>query len=238
LKLPGKVAYWLFFLTLPGLLISATINLEFSSPLLYQNGFQKYNVSQTTGLTEAELEKAARGLISYFGSDEEFISLTVTKDGQAFELFNEREIVHLKDVKALVELDRRLLIGTAVYIGIYAGMCLFWRRREYWRRLARGTFIGSIITGGVIIALGLGSLVMDFDQIFLRFHYLAFTNDLWMLDPSRDYLIMLFPEGFWFDTAVLFGQIALGTAAALGGVSAWYLRKTKRLNSQSEPLTN
>jgi integral membrane protein (TIGR01906 family) len=235
LKIAGKVAYWLFFLTLPALLISATINLEFSSPWLYQNGFRKYNVSQTTGLTETELAKAARGLISYFNSDEEYISLTVTKDGQAFELFNEREIVHLKDVKALVELNRRLLIGTAAYIGVYAGMCLFWRRRKYWRRLARGTFIGSIITAGVVIALGLSSLVMDFDQIFLRFHYLAFTNDLWMLDPSRDYLIMLFPEGFWFDTAVLFGQITLGVAAALGGVSAWYLRKTKRFDSQREP---
>jgi len=238
LRIIGKITYWLFLLSLPALLISATINLEFSSLWLYKHGFQKYNVSQTTGLTETELEKAARGLISYFNSSEEYIELTVLKDGQAFELFNERETAHLKDVKALVQLNRRLLTGTAVYIGIYAGMCLFWRKREYRHRLARGTLIGSIITVGMIAALGLGSMLMDFDQIFLRFHYLAFTNELWMLDPSRDYLIMLFPEGFWFDTAVLFGQITLGVAGTLLGVALVYLRRTRRIKDQREYSPN
>ena len=238
MKFLGKIAYWLFFLSLPALLISATINLEFNSLWLYQNGFQKYNVSQTTGLDETELEKAASGLISYFDSDEEYIRLTVLKDGKSFELFNEQEIIHLKDVKALVQLNRRLLVGTAIYIGIYAGMCLFWRKKEYWHRLARGTLIGSIITVGMIAALGLGSMLLDFNQIFLRFHYLAFTNELWMLDPSRDYLIMLFPEGFWFDTAVLFGQITLGVAGTLCGVAGGYLRRTRRTKDQREYSPN
>jgi integral membrane protein (TIGR01906 family) len=43
---------------------------------------------------------------------------------------------------------------------------------------------------------------MDFDALWTRFHQIAFRNDLWQLDPTRDYLIMLFPEPFWF-TATL-----------------------------------
>jgi len=131
LRILGTVAKWFFILSLPALVISATVNFEFNSLWLYKNGFQKYNVSQITGLDEAELEKAARGLISYFNSDEEYISLTVVKDGQPFELFNQREIAHLKDVKGLVRLSYRLLLGTAIYVGVYAGMCLLWRRKRY-----------------------------------------------------------------------------------------------------------
>ena len=228
MKILANIARWLFILCLPPLLMSATIAIEFNSLQLYTNGFEKYNVSQTTGLSETELEKAAAGLISYFNSDEEYISLTVIKDGADFTLFNERETGHLKDVKGLIRLNFRLLLGTAIYVGIYAGMCLFWKRKKYWRSLARSVVIGASIALGLIVALGVGSLVMNFDQLFLRFHFLAFTNDLWMLNPATDYLIMLFPEGFWFDAGMLFGQVIAGAAGILLGVGLVYLRRTRK----------
>jgi uncharacterized membrane protein len=49
-----------------------------------------------------------------------------------------------------------------------------------------------------------------------------------MLDPTRDYLIILFPEGFWFDAALLFGQITIGVAGTLLAVSLVYLRRTRK----------
>ena len=48
MKILAKVARWLFILTLPALLLTATIRIEFSSLRLYENGFEKYNVSQST----------------------------------------------------------------------------------------------------------------------------------------------------------------------------------------------
>jgi integral membrane protein (TIGR01906 family) len=228
LKILSAVARWLFILSLPPLILSATIHCEFNSLRLYQDGFEKYDVSQTTGLSPTELTKAASGLISYFSSDEEYISLTVLKDGQPFELFNQREIAHLKDVKALVKLNFHLLLGTAIYAGVFAGLCLFWQKRQYRRGLVRGIFIGSLITLGVIAALGIAAATLDFNQLFTQFHFLAFTNELWMLDPARDYLIMLFPEGFWFDAALLFGKVSAGVAGALCGLSAWYLRRARK----------
>ena len=228
LKVLGIAAKWLFMLCLPILLLTASIGWAVNSLWLYEYGFQKYSVSQTTGLAEVELDKAATGLISYFNSDEEYISLTVVKDGKPFELFNQREVAHLKDVKGLIRLNYRLLLGTAIYVGAYAGVSLFWRRKRYWRRLAWGVIGGSSITLGMMLALGIGSTVLDFGQLFTQFHFLAFTNELWMLDPTKDYLIMLFPEGFWYDAAMLFGQITAGIAATLGGVAGGYLWKTRK----------
>jgi len=229
LRALGIVGKVLFMVCLSILVVTATIAFEFNSLWLYKNGFQKYNISQTTGLAEAELDKAARGLISYLNSDEEYISLTVIKDGRPFELFNQREVAHLKDVKGLIRLDYRLLLGTAIYVGVYAGICLWWRRRRYWRRLAWGVVGGSSIALGMMLALGIGSTVLDFGQLFTQFHLFAFTNELWMLDPTRDYLIMLFPEGFWYDIAMLFAKIiTLGIAGTLCGVAGRYLWRTRR----------
>ena len=231
LKNLGTVARVVFILALPAVLISAVIAFEFNSLWLYKDGFEKYNVSQTTGLAEAELEKAAAGLISYFNSDEEYISITVVRDGQPFELFNQREVLHLKDVKQLVRLDYRLLLGTAIYVGVYAGVCL-WRRKKYRRKLARAVIIGGSIALGMIVVMGVGSTIQGFDQLFTQFHFLAFTNEFWMLDPSRDFLIMLFPEDFWYDASMLFGQIVAGVAGTILGVAGGYLWWVRRTKSQ------
>ena len=227
MKIFTITAKWLFSLCLPILLLTASIGWAVNSHWLYQYGFEKYDVSQTTGLAEVELEKAATGLISYFNSGEEYISLTVIKDGELFELFNQREAVHLKDVKGLIRLDYWVLLGTLIYALGYAGVSLFWRRKKYWRRLAWGVVGGGGITLALMLAIGLG-ILLNFDQLFYQFHLLSFTNEFWQLDPTRDYLIMLFPEGFWYDAAIFCAGITVGLAIILGGVAGGYLVFSKR----------
>ncbi len=226
LKVITIAAKWLFLLCLPVLLLTASIACVVNSLWLYEYGFDRYGVSQNTGLAEEELEKAATGLISYFSSDEEYISLTVVKDGNPFVLFNEREVAHLKDVKGLFRLDYTVLLWTFVYSLVYTTIALFWHKGRYRRRLAVGVVGGSGVTLALMLALGLGT-VLGFDQLFLQFHLLSFANELWQLDPTRDYLIMLFPQGFWYDTTI-FCALATGIAAVvLGGVAGVYLKITK-----------
>jgi integral membrane protein (TIGR01906 family) len=227
MRILSIVAKWLFMLCLPILLLTASLGWAANSLWLYKYGFEKYNISQATDLASSELDKAARGLIGYFNSNEEYISLTVVKDGEPFVLFNQREIVHLKDVKGLIWLDYRVLLGTLVYVLAYAAVCLFWRKRRYWRRLAWGVVGGGGITLALMLALGLGTL-FSFDQLFWQFHLISFSNQLWLLDPTKDYLKMLFPDGFFYDAALFCAAITTGLAIILGGVAGGYLRFTKR----------
>ena len=222
MKILGITAKWIFVLCLPVLLLTAGIGWAVNSLWLYEYGFEKYGVSQNTGLAEAELDKAARGLISYFNSDEEYISLTVTRDGKSFKLFNQREAVHLKDVKGLIWLDYRVLLGTLIYFLGYAGVSLFWGKRQYWRRLAWGVVGGSSLTLALMLALGLATR-LGFDQLFLQFHLVSFANEFWQLDPAKDYLIMLFPRDFWYDATLFCALATAGMAVILGGVAGWYL---------------
>jgi integral membrane protein (TIGR01906 family) len=69
---------------------------------------------------------------------------------------------------------------------------------------------------------------VNFEWFFYQFHLISFANDLWQLDPTTDYLIMLFPQGFWYD-ATFFCTVATAGMAVIAGVAGWWrLRKEKR----------
>jgi len=71
--------------------------------------------------------------------------------------------------------------------------------------------------------VGIWALI-DFEGLFLTFHLTSFSNDLWMLDPSKDYLIMMFPERFFFDAALfLVGSTAVEALILGGGTWAYRL---------------
>ncbi len=213
------------------LLLMASIGGAVNSLWLYEYGFHKYDVSSTTGLDDTELRKAATGLINYFNSNEEFISITVAKNGKPFQLFHQREVVHLKDVKGLIRLDYWVLLGTFIYVATYTIFSLLWQKGKYRRQLGWGVVGGSSLTLALMLALGLGTL-MGFDQLFWQFHLISFSNDFWLLDPTRDYLIMLFPQGFFYDVFLFCALATAVGAIILGGVAGSYLYSTaKRIAS-------
>jgi integral membrane protein (TIGR01906 family) len=222
MRLLAFVVRWLFIICIPILPVTASVGWAVNSLWLYEHGFEEYHVSLTTGLADTELDKAARGLISYINCGSEDIDITVEKDGKPFPLLNQREIIHMRDLKALVWLDYRLAMVTLIYALAYGGVSFFWHRPQYWRQLAKSVAIGSSITLAILLALCIGTL-LNFEQLLLQFHLISFSNDFWQLDPSRDYLIMLFPEGFWYDFTLFVALAASGMALVLGGLAGGYL---------------
>ncbi len=227
LRILGTIAKWVFMLCLPTLLLTANIGWTANSPWLYEYGFHKYDVGSVTSLADSQLENVAMVLVSYFNSDEEYITLTVVKNGEPFQLFNQREVVHLRDVKGLIWLDYWVLLGTLIYAVGYAVGSLFRQKGRYWQRLAWGLVGGSSLTLALMLALGLGTL-MGFDRLFWQFHLISFSNDLWQLDPTRDYLIMLFPQGFFQDAALFCALVTAVGAVILGGVAGGCLFFTRK----------
>ena len=228
LKILVIIARWLFALSLPFLLLTASVWWGVNSHWLYTSGFERYDVSQTTGLSQGELERIATELIDYFNSGEEFINIIANKDGQSFELFTDEEILHFRDVKGLFRLDFYVLLGTGGFVVGYAAVSLLWRRPRYWRGLAKATIIGSSITLVLMLALGIGTL-LDFDQLFLHFHLLSFSNEFW---SAEGYMVLLFPRDFWYNTAIYCAAATAGGAVILDAVTGGYLLATKRAASE------
>jgi len=230
MRILGIIAKWLFMLCLPVLLLTVSLGWAANSLWLYKYGFEKYNISQTLAdsglkLTDSELENIYAGLISYFNSPDEYISITVVKDGKPFNLFTPEETIHFRDVKGLIRLDYWVLLGTLVYALAYAGVRLFWQKRRHWRHLAWGLVGGGSLTLALILLVfGLGTL-LGFDQLLYRFHLVFFTNLYW---SAEGYMLLLFPENLLRDMALFCAATTAGLAIILGGVGGGYLLTTSR----------
>ncbi len=228
LKILLIIAKWLFALCLPCLLLTASIWWAANSHWLYTSGFAKYEVTASTGLTEAELDRVATELIDYFNSGDEYVDITVIKDSQPFELFTEEEILHFRDVKGLFRLDFYVLLGTGIYAIGYAAISLIWQRPRCRRGLAWATLIGSGITLVIMFTLGVWAW-LDFDGFWLRFHFLSFSNEFW---STEGYMLLLFPQDFWFDTVFYCALATAGGAVILGAVATGYLLITRKAKSR------
>ena len=219
-KVLTAIASVLFVICIPMLLITTDLRFAINSASLYEYGFNKYHVSEATGLDKEELLGVADQIITYFNSDEEFLDV---------DLFNERDVAHMKDVRGLVQLAYRLQLASLAYIVVYAAINFVLLRGAFWRDLARRLVWGGGTLIVLLATLGVWSVV-DFDSLFLLFHLVSFSNDLWRLSAG-DNLLLMFPEGFFNDATLFIAGAAVGEAIIIGGVAWGFLalrRKAER----------
>ena len=228
MSIKTRVAQGIFVVCVPIFLFTAAIGFAFNSQWLYRHSFAKNEVTTVTGISLSELNKAAGALIKYWNSREEIIDIVVEKNGEPFALFNEREVSHLKDVKNMVRLDYIVFLITGFYILVYSGVAIRSRRAAQLWGLASAGFYGSILCLGAIVIVGIAAAI-DFVGLWHQFHLLSFANDLWLLDPSCDYLIMMFPEEFWLDAALIVGGMMVVSALLVGASSWLQLRKISKV---------
>ncbi len=125
----------------------------------------------------------------------------------------ETEVINMFYVKRLVRGVYRLSeIAGAYLLGFVLVGFYIWRR-EFLARLGRAVVLSGATMLGLGLLVGIGSLGGGFDRMFLLFHEISFTNDFWQLNPSRDALIAMFPQGFFFDATILIvGSIVVQAA--------------------------
>ncbi len=220
MKIVNIIQWLIMVFTIPSLLISAMVISYSQSLSLYENGFSKYNISQVTGISREQLHDAAGALIDYFKNMRDTPQIKVNIKGKELPLYNEKELLHLKDVCSIIDVFRTLLIISIILL-LTVGVLLLYRK-EY-QKLLRGLQIGAFLTFTLILIVVLWS-VIDFDSLFYLFHIVSFSNNLWLLDPQKDYLIKMFPEGFFNDAAISMVTTILIEAAVLFAV-AFLLQK-------------
>ena len=188
-----------FVLLLPLLLISTSLRALVTDRDLILRGFQDNRVALTTGLDEPQLERIADAFVAYFQGPPGQIQMQVTVNGQPRPLFNQREVGHMQDVQALIQWFLRMQVVAAIVVVARVALAVVVDREP--GPLGAEMLWSMALMIGIVVLVGVLSLI-DFDALWTRFHQIAFRNDLWQLDPSRDYLIMLFPEPFWFTATI------------------------------------
>ena len=106
--------------------------------------------------------------------------------------FNQKEKLHMQDVKNLVD-NGFLLYYFCIILLISVIIYYVYTKKKFNHVL--------IYSGGIIIGFCLVSFLLQaqFQYFFIKFHELFFDNNLWLLNPATDKLIILLPEQFFVD---------------------------------------
>ena len=199
----------LIIICVPLLLITTNVRIVLNSATMYDYGFNKYKIEKYTGIEFEQLQAAGQQIRDYFNNELEQITINISLHGDNIpNLFNEREILHMYDVKNLVKMVYMVQLYSAILLS--AG-CVFMLFNSFTNRgILALKYIGrgGVFTFSLVIAVSILAII-GFDRLFLFFHLVSFSNDLWVLDPRHDYLIAMFPQGFFFDCTVVIAFLTL-----------------------------
>ena len=112
-------------------------------------------------------------------------------------VYNEREVTHMADVKAVFQVILR--VWQVGFILILLLGVIFWQRGEL-HAFASAIQSGGLLTSGIILTIALLA-VFAWQTWFDLFHRFLFVPGSWLFSYS-DTLIRLFPVKFWFDATL------------------------------------
>ena len=209
-------------------LITSVEIVTYGIPGYYEKEYTKYHVLDDRGIdmTMKDLLQVTDEMMAYLRGNREDLHVMTVIGGESREFFNEREIAHMEDVRALFLeglLMRRIMAVLAVTLILFIALR---RKKDTVYILARSFQAGSAVIAALVLVLGL-VISTDFTKYFTIFHQIFFDNDLWILDPSTDLLINIVPEPFFVDTALSIGLMFVVPLAAVLAVSTVYCRRIK-----------
>jgi integral membrane protein (TIGR01906 family) len=163
------------------------------------------------GFTTDDRLTYAPAAIAYLLNDADVSFLGDMTDASGRPLYTARELQHMHDVKVVTQAAFAFLLLAAVLAVLVASW--LWRRPATRPALWRALRDAGLITLAAIAAIVIGA-VAAWNAFFTAFHNLFFAEGTWMFLYS-DTLIRLFPEQFWFDSALVIGVLTCAAALTL-----------------------
>lgn len=188
----------------------------------YTKEYAKLGVAEDIGISSDDLGNATEILIDYTTGDREDMVAMADFGGEIKEVFNDREKAHMVDVQKLFLGAKNLswiCVGAAA--GLFILLFIFAKQK---RDIFRGYTYSNYIFLAVFALIAVYAAV-DFTSFWTSFHHVFFTNDLWLLDPATDNLILMVPEQFFFDLVFRIVAWFVGIGGVLYLVSLYFGKK-------------
>lgn len=131
--------------------------------------------------------------------------------------------IHFADCKKIFDLVQALfLISGAILSGRIIirkfGQIRRKKQKQKWILKRNGRhlfsyeclFITGLLLTGIPALIGLAALT-DWERLFVSFHKLFFSNDYWLFDPATDPVILILPDGFFFQCLAVILVLVIGS---------------------------
>lgn len=183
---------------------------------LMKEGFLAHSDTKHLNVWASEYGQYAKGIAQYLDGKTDLIQVADRNNADAVkDAFSEKENLHLADVREIVNFLKGMRwIGGGLVLAILAALYLFGKDRR--GKLMTQAFQGFAYGSLAVLAAALGLIIwgfVDFKGLFWIFHQLAFSNDLWLLNPTTDLLVALMPIEFFIWYA---GELVKSLLPVLG----------------------
>lgn len=196
--------------------IASSIVLVSFNRSLFNDFYTKNATAETLEISLDDLNRATDHLLSYIVGDKEDLDIVVTINDEQTQMFNQREIDHMVDVKDLYNaMVIAQVSGYAIFlISSLLGYLIL--KKQLFSVLLDASKAAIIFLAFVIGTIAIMAIV-DFNSFWNTFHHVLFDNDLWLLNPLTDRMIVMVPLHFFQQ---LIFRIVLTWVASVG---LWFL---------------
>ncbi len=169
----------------------------------YLDSFVKNDIPSITGMDMPNLEIAITDLLEYLTDDREILNTVAIVHGKEREVFGERAVLHMVDVKYLFIAGRHIRnFSIVAMLGLLLTAYRFdTNKRKFWANIRKTTYLTTVLNV-LFVCVIVVMTYFDFNKYFTYFHHIFFANDLWLLDPSHEVLIQMLPLSFFISTTV------------------------------------
>lgn len=190
----------------------------------FEREYEKYNNAEVIGISDEDLMHTTEVLLDYIQDKRTDMIVKAEIKGVNREVFNKRETDHMVDVKNLYLSAMTVRNFCAVFSLICYGIIGFLQHSKAIFEISKG-FLDSCVSFLIILG-GLGFYAfVDFTRFWTMFHQIFFTNDLWLLNPKTDIMILMVPEGFFYDLVFKIAFMFLLSATLLFLICLFLKRK-------------
>ena len=158
--------------------------------------------------------------IRYLVNSKDITFLEDLRFADGKQIFNERELSHMADVKMVVTGMRWALLIAILLLTTVTILAV----KGNWQKMLLTAFVrGAWLLIGIISAI-LIFVLLNFDNLFTWFHQIFFESGTWRFYTS-DTLIRLFPMRFWRDAFIFVGGLS---ALISGSIIFFFHRRVSR----------
>lgn len=168
---------------------------------IYYGLQMRADVLPDSGITREELIRTDHAMARYLRGDGDALFDTA---------FHSDELDHMRDCFELFRKAEQaagiLLAAGSIFLIMGSGV-LGYRGPGACTAAAAALGVPSF----ALLAWG----ILDFDSLFMLFHRILFTNELWLMDPETDLMIRICPESMFSTMGVMIAGATVFAVAAV-----------------------
>lgn len=193
------------------LIIGSSTMITVGFKQLYYFDINYLKISEQNNLTKEEIKRNYDYMIDYnlnkISGEFELPTIKSSPEGK----------VHFEEVKDIVQNVIKLLIVSLIITIVGIIVNLKNNNIEFLNITSK-----LVIILPILVAI---PMLINFDKTFVVFHKLMFDNDYWIFDPSKDPVINILPQEFFFHAGLLIVMLILLSSVVLNIIYKYYKKK-------------